>query len=78
MEATNNALPRKLTDTTEATCATCGAIMFSKTIVSVLQDDDTYVNTSYISGNYSQEVDEDGQPTGPMIPKCSCKEDNNA
>lgn len=78
METTRNTLPRTLTETTEAVCASCGALMFTKSTVSKLQPDDTYIHTSFVSGSYYQDINEDGQPIGPMIPTCSCKEDNHA
>ena len=66
--------PRKTTDGAVATCNHCGQVAYEEMIVGELQADGTYAYHRQVRGGFTQQTDAEGNPLGPVIPKCFCQE----
>jgi hypothetical protein len=62
--------PRKQHTTAEAVCKKCGKVLYSETLV---EENGKFVER-IVEGVFRQALNEDGEPTGPVIPFCNCGE----
>lgn len=62
--------PKRTETSIVAKCSKCGSVTYVETIVEELGIPVEKIT----SGTARQAVDEDGNPKGPVIPFCKCKE----
>lgn len=77
-DAATNKPPRQITDSVHAKCAACGAVIYDERHTATLQADGSYAHQREVVGYFRQVTDADGNPAGPVVPFCACKEPAHA
>lgn len=72
MEVTKNRQPKRITDGYDCTCPKCKKIFYTEEIIGELVSDGSYKYHRRVVGSFKQETNSEGIPTGPVIPVCSC------